>query len=95
MSVVNMVPTHRNWLSSDDIIAARIPADNSPATNGVVSAFTAAGKTALGGKCAGMMSALVIQTPNNTHGTHTIMMKIGCATTASLKLSALFAVSQC
>ncbi len=98
MSLVKIVPRQRNWLSSDDMMAARIPAVSSPPNKGPVCVLTKKGRIALGLEGRGGFAGTrleVAQMPINTHGTQTIMIKTGCATTGNLKLLALFAVSQC
>ena len=67
-------------------------------TGSPISFFTMIDNTAptfSGGSGGIPASEPVAQRPINTHGTHTIMMHNGCAITVSLKLRALFAVSQC
>ena len=94
MSFVNMVPRHRNWESSDDMMAARMPAVTSPTMMGSLTRTPTvlARMAPLGIPDA---KRPVAQMPMSTQGTQTMAMQMGCATTVSLKLFALFAVSQC
>lgn len=47
MSLLKIVPMHKNWLSRLDMIAARMPAANNPPKIGPVCVLTKNGKTAL------------------------------------------------
>ena len=45
MSSVNIVPMQRNWLSKEDMIAARIPAVRNPPSTGPATLLTMNGRT--------------------------------------------------
>ena len=94
MSLVNMVPRQRNWESSEDMMAAKMPAVTMPTMMGLlISLPTIMASTAPGVASGGRIP--VAHIPISTQGTHTIMIQMGCAMTVSLKAFALRAVSQC
>ena len=71
------------------------PDNTGPESLATIMASTAFGFVPSGTSSWPSTVADVAHTPTSTQGAHTSMMKIGCTTTGSLKLSALFAVSQC
>ena len=83
------------------MMAAKMPAVSSPPSTLPVSFPTMTASTALGFEKFGgingfpSITADVAQTPSKTHGTQTIMIKMGWAMMARRKLLADFAVSQC
>ena len=94
MSVVNMVPRQRNCESSDDMMAARIPAVRNPVRAGLaMRSLMIFDSTAPGFMPNGRSPDA--QIPISTQGAQTIMMHNGCATSVSLNALALRAVSQC
>ena len=104
-SLVNMLPTQTNCESSELMIAASTPAENSPINTGLtMNFFTIMLNTALA-LSAPLGSFGTIKLPSayrpaphmpiRMHGTQTIMMQSGWAMTVSRNAFALLAVSQC
>ena len=106
MSLVNIVPRQANCESRLLMIAASTPAISRPISHGLSTSWpTIAPSTA---EVFGLLVSPIVgsvnspaaynpaaHTPMRMHGTQTMAMQMGCATIASRKLFASFAVSQC
>ena len=94
-----------NWESSEDMMAAKMPAIKRPDSNSlltscltimaraVFSAGLPSGRSGIFRTPASCRPAA--QTPIRTHGTQTMAMQMGCAITVNLNVLADLAVSQC